>query len=548
VRRSLRLLLVMAGFVPLAAPAAEVTAERGTDLSVTVYRAPSRPSGTLDLDQLDGFALVSETRTVSVPAGESRIRFAGVADGIETASAIITGLPADVLEKNRDARLLSPSALVAATLGRLVLLVRTDKKSGQQTRIPGTIRSDADGGVLFETSEGVEALRCSGLPETFSFSTDSDLAATPTLSALIRSPKPFTATVNLSYLAHGFDWTANYVATVSPDGKSMDLGAWVTLANGNGVTFQSAQTQVVAGRLNRGSPDFEPLELGQPIVAECWPRGSTSDTPDQPVIVRAIPLGGESDGEMYDVVVTAQRRTREYMAAMPIAAPSVAQLVQEEQLGDLKLYRVPEHTTLTSRQIKQVRLLERRAVPLELFYGADLQANQNLPYTPAQKTLRTRNDAAHHLGLPLPSGHIASFVAGKNATVLLDEVPLRDVAVDEEFEIGIGDSPDVQVSAVLAKSTVGPRSELKPPLLHDAERLTSAVVDDVSRIEIRNARRSAIRFELRLRLADGSQLIGADHTPTVRDGRPLFKLTIPAGGSATVRYQTEHTSLRPTRR
>jgi hypothetical protein len=39
-----------------------------------------------------------------------------------------------------------------------------------------------------------------------------------------------------------------------------------------------------------------------------------------------------------------------------------------------------------------------------------------------------------------------------------------------------------------------------------------------------------------------------NHTPTVRDGRPLFELTIPAGGSATIRYQTEHTSLRPTRR
>jgi hypothetical protein len=236
------------------------------------------------------------------------------------------------------------------------------------------------------------------------------------------------------------------------------------------------------------------------------------------------------------------------MAATPIAVQSVAQLVQEEQLGDLKLYRAPEHTTLTSRQIKQVRLLERRAVPVELFYGADLQANQNVPYTAAQKTLRTRNDPAHHLGLPLPSGHIASFVAGKDATVLLDEVPLRDVAVDEEFEIGIGDSPDVQVSAALDNSTVGPRSELKPPLLHDAAPLTSAVVDDVSRIEIRNARRSAIRFELRLRLADGSQLIGADHTPTVRDGRLLFKLTIPAGGSGTIRYQTRHTSLRPTGR
>lgn len=532
--------------MPLAVAATDVTAERGPGISVTVYRAPSRSPGTPDLDQLGGFALVSETRTVSIPAGESRIRFEGVADGIESASAIITGLPADVLEKNRDARLLSPTALVAATLGRPVLLVRTDAKSGKQTRIPGTIRSDADDGVVFATTEGVEALRCSGLPETFSFSTDTGLAATPTLSALIHSPKPFTAKITLSYLAHGFDWIANYVATVSSDGTSMDLGAWVTLANGNGVTFQSAQTQVVAGRLNRESRDYEPLQLGQPILAECWPRGSTSDTPDQPIISRAIPLGGESDGDLYDVVVTARRRGSEYMQAVPIAMASVAQLVQEEQLGDLKLYRVPEHTTLTSRQIKQVRLLDRRAVPVEVLYGADLQANEDVSDTPAKKTLRTRNDAAHHLGLPLPSGYVASFVKGQDATLLLDEVPLRDVAVDEEFEIGAGDSPDVQVSAVTENSTVGQRTERPPPFLHGAERLSFAEVDDVSRVEIHNARPSAIHFELRLRLTDGAQLISANHTPTERDGRPLFKLAIPANGSATIRYQTAHVSVLPT--
>jgi hypothetical protein len=78
--------------------------------------------------------------------------------------------------------------------------------------------------------------------------------------------------------------------------------------------------------------------------------------------------------------------------------------------------------------------------------------------------------------------------------------------------------------------------------------MSYAEVDDVSRVEIHNARRSAIHFELRLRLADGAQLMSANHTPVERDGRPLFKLAIPAGGSATIRYQTGHVSLLPTER
>src|ERR1700678_656343 len=271
------------------AGAADTLAEKPSDLSVTVYRAPERGSGSIDLDRLEGFALVSETRTVHLPAGVSRLRFEGVADGIEPASAIVTGLPDGVLEKNREGKLLSPSALIAAAGGKPLTLLRPAKKTGKLTRVTAAIRSDAGGGGGFETSEGIEALRCSGLPETISFSGITDLAATPTLSVLVRAAQPVTRTVTLSYLARGFDWAADYTATLSADGKSMDLGAWVTLANGNGVGFPAAHAQVVAGRVNRDSGEVEPLDPGGPILAECWPRGSTSDPPQYLQIGRASP-------------------------------------------------------------------------------------------------------------------------------------------------------------------------------------------------------------------------------------------------------------------
>ncbi len=68
-----------------------------------------------------------------------------------------------VIEKNRDARLLSPSALVAAAVGKRVELLRTNRKTGKTERLQGTILSDAGAGVVFKTDEGIEALRCSGL-------------------------------------------------------------------------------------------------------------------------------------------------------------------------------------------------------------------------------------------------------------------------------------------------------------------------------------------------------------------------------------------------
>ena len=493
--------MIAATATPPLSSAAEIRASAPHDVSVSIYRAPSHGATNLDADRLEGFALVSETRSISLPAGESRIRFEGVADGIESESAIVTGLPSVIIEKNRDARVLTPAALIEAALGRNVELVRTDRKSHRTTHVAATILTNADHGVLFQTAEGIEALRCSGLRETFLFSPTSDLRASPTLSVLVRSPRDVTANVTLSYLAHGFDWLANYVVTVAPDGRTMDMAAWVTLANGNGVSFPSARTQIIAGRVNRETRAVQPYALASGILAYCWPRGSTSDPAETPVELRAK-RGGFMANTPIAVAEVAVR-------ALSAAAP--AQLVHEEQLGDLKLYRVPERTDVRSRQIKQVRLLERKAIPVHVFYARDVIANQSFDSSPAWRRIRTRNDIAHHLGLPLPSGRVASFTSRADSAVLLAEAPLRDVAVDEEFEFDLGDAADVQVRAT------------------------------AKRVEIRNATRADIDFELALRLPDGTQLATADHSASSRNGRPLFELKLPAGGTVVLHYATKTT-------
>lgn len=520
-------LLMAAALVPMPAAANDVLAGAPTALSVTVYRAPDRGSGSIDLDRLHGFALVSETRAIHLPAGESRLRFEGVADGIEPASAIVAGLASSVIEKNREGQLLSPSALLAAAVGKPVVLVRTNARTGKTERLPGTVKSDAQGGVLFETAQGIEALRCSGLAETFSFSSAMDLSATPTLSVLVRNSQPITAMVTLSYLARGFDWAADYIATLAPDRKTMDLGAWVTLANGNGESFAAARTEVVAGRLNRERGVIEPIDAGGAILARCWPRGSTSDLP--------VEAGRQE-------LKTSNRMMMLEMAA-PVAARATvsvtAQRVEQEQLGDLKLYRVPERTTVASRQSKQVRLLDRSAIPIHLIYGADLAANDDDRSAPAEALLRTQNNAAHHLGLPLPSGRIAVFAADGAARVLLRESGMRDLAVDEEVEIDMGASPDVQVKSVTERAAIDAAHAQPLPLVPGAP---SAAAGDINRVEISNARGSDIQFELRLHLPEGARIIRADHPLGSKNGRPIFRLTIPAHAAARVRYQTRRST------
>ena len=540
--------LVMAGLIAQATPAVAqaqaITASPPVDLSVTVYRSPDRDEGGFDLNQLQGFAFITETRRVILTPGEHRLRFEGVADGIEPASAIITGLPSGVVEKNRDAMLLSPSALVEAAQGQdgRVLLARTNAATGATTRTEGVVRSGADGGVVFETSDGIEALRCSGLAESFSFeASTAGLSATPTLSVLTRVTQPVEAVVQLSYLARGFDWTADYVADLSTTGKTMTLGGWITLANGNGVSFKDARVQIIAGKVNRESGAVEPIDIGQPILARCWPRGSTSDTPDPVYIERAFPYGFDPS------------RNRRYAEAMP--APTMAAMAkgdiqdsvvvtgsrraEQEDLGDLKLYRVPDRTTIASRQSKQVRLLDQAAIPIARIYESDFGASYDIDSEPMTAILRTRNDKKNNLGLPLPSGRVQIFeTVGKGSSaqrLLAAETRLRDLTIDEEVELELAGGPDIQVSQTLETVEV---SKTRPslPFVRGVNR-RDRIFDEVSRIEVTNARAHAIQVELRLDVPDHVELTKADQTVGQKNGRPIFILTVPANGSATVRYQ-----------
>jgi hypothetical protein len=70
--------------------------------------------------------------------------------------------------------------------------------------------------------------------------------------------------------------------------------------------------------------------------------------------------------------------------------------------------------------------------------------------------------------------------------------------------------------------------------------LRSGRVDAVNRVDISNARAADIHFELRLRLPEGGRIVRADHPLGAKNGRPIFRLTIPAHEAVTLRYQWQH--------
>jgi hypothetical protein len=427
-----RVLALLIGLCTAPVAAQTVVTSPGPDTtSVTVYRDPDRGEGGIDASFPTGFALIFEKRRIALPAGDAVIRFEGVADGMIAVSAVVTGLPGKVVQKNRDAKLLSPAALLDGSLGNRVHLRCTDRATGKVMEQDVVVQSSADNALVIQTAEGFEGLQCSGLPETIRYEgVPEGLSAKPTLSVTTQSPAATSAEVTLTYLATGFDWGANYVAKMGEDGRTLDLFAWLTVANGNDVSFPGTDLLAVAGKLDRES-DYDALVTrpdSPSLNLECWPLPNYDAPPPSPP-----PSAPMMDGTM-DIVVTARRN--ESLMASPVAV-----MAAQEELGDLKLYRVPVRVDVNASGQKQVALLEKRGVPFRLYYTADLRNVVPDDESHAmQRMLRMVNRKADGLGLPLPSGGVALFQQAGEQSLLLADADLRDHAVGETVELQGGDS------------------------------------------------------------------------------------------------------------
>ena len=434
--RRLILGLMLAAQPSLAAAQAIVISPKPDKVAVTVYRDPNG-QGAMELSWLGGFALVTETRHVMLPAGEVDLRFEGVAGGLIPQSAVVSGLGDGVTEKNRDAKLLSPGTLIDAYLGQRVHLRRTSKATGKVTEQEAIVRASGSG-IIVQTEAGIEALRCTGLNETLlAPRVPADLSAKPTLSVRTRADHPVEADVTLTYLTSNFDWRAHYVATLAPDGKTISLFAWLTLANGDDTGFVNADTMAVAGRLNREEAERLEPEAKQ-ISIECWPSGNTSNFPPmRPDLEAPSPVTTVS-AEQFDLTGTVR------VEGLIVTGSRIR--AQREDLGDLKLYRIPIPVTVASHSQKQVALLEQPSATIVSKYRWDTSfANKIDEPQPAQRLLKLDNRKAAGLGLPLPAGSFTLYTMRDGQPFLLGEGAMTDRAVGEMVDVLLADTPGVEI-------------------------------------------------------------------------------------------------------
>ena len=211
-------------------------------------------------------------------------------------------------------------------------------------------------------------------------------------------------------------------------------------------------------------------------------------------------------GMMQEIVVTAMKR-----------AETLEGNAIQEELGDLKLYRIPEPVTVAANSQKQVALLQKSDVAVETFYRARISPWMDDDPFQATRILKTRNRKQEGLGLPLPAGGVVLFGGDRERPVLIGEGSVGDRAIGEDVEIEIGNAPGVLVQVIRANVDDD-----------DADYLLVATNDQTR----------PVRFDAEF---DGvsEKDICRDRKVKLgkRNGHPLWSVTIPANGRVSLGYR-----------
>jgi hypothetical protein len=363
-----------------------------TDLALTIYNS--------------NLSLVRDVRQLTLPPGESTLRFMDIAASINPATVHFRSMtePAklSVLEQNYEYDLLDPNKLLQKFVGREVTLVRAKLDSGttQYEEVKATLLS-LNGAPVWKigneivTGMSYESIRFPELPD--------NLYERPTLLWTLQNTGARRHRVEASYLTSNLSWSADYVLNVGKDESYGDLDGWVTLVNHSGTAFKNAQLQLVAGDLHR---------------------------------------------------VFAQNGMDELRAMKAVAGAANAPApFQQEAFSEYHLYSLNRRTSIFDQESKQISLLNASHFPLQKVYVVNGQ-----PYyyrngaqqpgapikDPVQVFYKFKNADKAGLGMPLPAGTIRVYQAdSRGGSLFVGEDHIDHTPKDETISLHIGNAFDI---------------------------------------------------------------------------------------------------------
>jgi hypothetical protein len=455
-----------------------------TGSALAQAQAPStRVSGDADRKQVtitvynQNFGLVREVRELKdLGTGKVALEFRDVAATIQPETVAVKPLGGgfSVLEQNYRYDLLSPETLLHKYVGSNVRAYRYHEATGKEDVVDAKLLS-VEGGPVLQIGKEITF----GYPGRLAFpELPPDLIAKPTLVWLVDAKQP-KQSLEVSYLARGMSWKADYVFVVNENDAKADLVGWVTLVNQTGSSYRNAELKLVAGDVNRVRE--EAPEMDMRVMAKA---------------AQAPGAGG----------------------------------FREEGLFEYHLYTLGRPTTVLDKEQKQVTLLEAQNIGVRkrlIFFGEQYFFRSQYGELPKNQKvgvyLDFENAQKNGLGMPLPKGVLRVYKADKSgAKQFVGEDSIDHTPRDERVRVKMGEAFDV----------VADRKQM------EWRALGNCVSESAWQIELRNHKDQAVKVEVREPAGGDWTIVESSHAATKEDASTFtFEVDVPKRGKTLLKYR-----------
>lgn len=439
-----------------------------------------------------GSALVRDRRQFDLTSGLNEIAFDDIAASIDPTSVLFRPLDSPgattVLEQNYQYDLVGSAALLQKYIDESISVLTKDGTTYEGTLLNGSndiiLQTDAGEVVVIKLSE-VQQFSFPELPD--------GLISKPTLLWRLMASQAGRQDFEMTYLAGGLGWQADYVVLLAENEKVIDLDGWVTLNNTSGASFQDAQLKLVAGDLQR---------LQQPGFA-------------------------------------AEDAMRE------MAAPTATAQVEQREFFEYHLYEVPRPVTVKNNESKQIEFVSSSGVPAAKFFVYDgLQCHGGYNYycsfygypqtdpsygvASNPKVMVMLEFDTEDVDADLPKGRVRVYQEDVDgAALLIGEDSIDHTPKGEQLRLYVGDAFDI----------VGERVQT------DFRQPTRKSVEESFEITLRNHKDEDVEVRVVEHLFRWSEwrILNPSDDFTKLDAHTIeFRVTVPANGEKVVNYTARY--------
>lgn len=418
----------------------------------------------------DGYAVIRESRTLSLNAGDNTVTISDLPMNVLGESFQIGGDGLSVRQFNflepREANYSFEGFLKdlrGKTIGFKVDSVTTAK---------GKLLQATDTYIFIQSPDSVVRMYFKSMLRDWSFvnPTLQETRKQAEIRCELGSDAAGSRKAELRYEAAGMQWDARYRLLLNDDSTGF-LEGWASILNRSGKTYSDCDVVLVEGNLGR----YRNLALGNrldenqiaSIVGEqagfkMDPSGGVHIRGGRDTEVRYL-----ADGQGVEIttarkqalhtnVASSERRItgselQNYGAAGQVA--TIAERVpaatySSERHGDLTLYGLPFEATLKDSAQTEVVLLEQskvKAFQIYSFNGLDISG-------PAAVTLQLVNKEQEGLGLALPAAELQLFRNANNGLEqFVGSYRLERTQAGDTVRVNLGGDPEIMCSSVITK-------------------------------------------------------------------------------------------------